>query len=48
MSIDELQSKLKVHASRITIHGVEEHALKVTHDETPIGRGRGRGVFGGR
>ncbi|CAL9016699.1 unnamed protein product [Prunus brigantina] len=48
LTIDELQSSLLVHEQRMKAHVVEEHALKVTFEESSGERGRGRGGFRGR
>lgn len=48
MSINEFQSSLLVHEQRMNSHVKEEHALKVTYDESSGGRGRGHGSFRGR
>lgn len=47
--VDALQSSLLVHEQKFKKNGEEEHALKVTHDESYSGRGCGRASFrGGR
>ena len=43
LTIDELQSSLIFHEQRMNTHVVEEHALKITHEDESGGRGRGRG-----
>lgn len=49
LSVDALQSSLQVHEQKFKTGGEDEHALKVTHEESYGRRGRGRAVFrGGR
>nr|CAN76379.1 hypothetical protein VITISV_017862 [Vitis vinifera] len=48
LSIDELQSSLIVHEQKFHRHKGEEQALKVIHEESVGGRGRGRGSSRGR
>jgi hypothetical protein len=48
LTIDELQNNLLVHEQCMKTHVVEEHALKVTFEESLWERGRGhRGIRGG-
>jgi len=42
LTIDELQSSLRVNEQRMNSHRGEEQALKITYEEN-TGRGRGRG-----
>ncbi|XP_024628898.1 uncharacterized protein [Medicago truncatula] len=49
LSVDALQSSLLVHEQKFKVSGEDEHALKVTHEQSYGGRGRGRTAFrGGR
>jgi len=49
LSVDALQSSLLVHEQKFKVSGEDEHALKVTHEQSYGGRGRGRFAFrGGR
>ena len=49
LSVDALQSSLLVHEQKFKVSGEYEHALKVTHEHSYGGRGRGRTAFrGGR
>ncbi|MCI50521.1 hypothetical protein A2U01_0071765, partial [Trifolium medium] len=45
LSVDALESSLLVHEQKFKVSGEDEHALKVTHEESYGGRGRGRAAF---
>lgn len=47
LSVDALQSSLLVHEQKFKVSGEDEHALKVTHEQSYGGRGRGRTAFRG-
>ncbi|XP_050889776.1 uncharacterized protein LOC127095076 [Lathyrus oleraceus] len=49
LSVDALQSSLLVHEQKFKVSGEDEHDLKVIHEESYGGKGRGRSTFqGGR
>ncbi|KAD3068893.1 hypothetical protein E3N88_36773 [Mikania micrantha] len=46
LTIDELQSSLRVHEQKLTKRDVDDHALKIDESSYGRGRGRSRGSFG--